>query len=264
MEVKRFEGQNVFITGAGSGFGQATALAFAREGAQHLFLVDLRPERLKRVSDDVNALGGVAHPFVVDIADTAAVDAAMSAAAQIDPRLHVMVSNAAYFGMPTPSLELADEAWRREVETTLGGAFTLATRAARTMVSEGVHGSILFTASTSATSPSRGLPGYCATKAAVVMLAKVLALDLAPHRIRVNCVSPGPADTQRSVDYLGEAKMKLLRKGNPSIPLTRLATAADVAHAFLYLASEEASYITGQNLLVDGGLTLQYPWTPAD
>jgi 3-oxoacyl-[acyl-carrier protein] reductase len=256
MPSRRFEGRNIFITGAGSGFGRATALAFAREGAKHLFLADLRSDGLEEVEVLVRKAGAVAHLFKLDIADTQAIDDAFAKVSAIDPQLHVMVSNAAYFGLPTPILELSDEAWRREIDTSLCGAFTLATRAARQMVSGKVAGSILFTASISATSATVGLAGYCTTKAAIVMLARSLAADLATYGIRVNCVSPGPADTPRAVEILGQARVETLRKGNASIPLKRLASADDIAEAFIYLASDEARYITGQNLVVDGGLTL--------
>jgi len=85
----------------------------------------------------------------------------------------------------------------------------------------------------------------------------VMAVELAPHGIRVNCVSPGPADTQRSVDLVGEEAMDRYRSEFPGVPLNRLASADDIAEAFLYLASDAASYVTGHNLIVDGGLTAQ-------
>lgn len=261
---RRFEGRNVLITGAGSGFGRATALAFAREGAAHVHIADIRPDRIAAVAQEIDALGARAHEHVFDIGDGPQVDAAFEAVLAVDPELHVVVSNAAAFSMPTDFLEFSDEAWASEVGTSLGGAFTIASRAARAMVAAGVAGSILFTGSISASRASKGFAGYCSTKAAIVMLARVMALDLSPHGIRVNCVSPGPADTQRSVDYVGEDIMERLREGHPSIPLSRLAKAEDVAEAFLYLASADAGYITGQDLVVDGGLALQVPWEPLD
>ena len=96
---------------------------------------------------------------------------------------------------------------------------------------------------------------YNATKAATANLVQTMALELAKHRIRVNCVSPGPADTQQSVDLVGEELMKKFRESFPVVPLGRLAAPDDVAAAFSYLASDEASYVTGHNLVVDGGLT---------
>lgn len=84
-----------------------------------------------------------------------------------------------------------------------------------------------------------------------------MAVELAQYHIRVNCVSPGPADTQRSVDLVGDEKMEKFRRSFPAVPMNRLASAEDIANAFLYLASDAAAYVTGQNLIVDGGLTAQ-------
>jgi NAD(P)-dependent dehydrogenase (short-subunit alcohol dehydrogenase family) len=264
MSSGQFEGRNVFITGAGSGFGRATALAFAREGARQIHLADIRSDRVAAVAEEVAGLGAEPHQYVVDVGATSQVDDAFQAALAVDPAIHVVVSNAALFAPPANVLDLTDEAWTREVSTSLGGAFAVASRAARAMVAAKVAGSILFTASMSASRASAGFAAYCSTKAAVVMLTKVMALDLAPHGIRVNCVSPGPADTARSVEYIGEEAMARLRGGHPSIPLSRLASPEDIAQAFLYLASDGASYVTGQDLVVDGGLTLQVPWAPLD
>jgi 3-oxoacyl-[acyl-carrier protein] reductase len=116
-------------------------------------------------------------------------------------------------------------------------------------------GAILFTASVNALGAGSGFAPYCATKTALVSLAQVMAVELAPHGIRVNCVSPGPADTQRSVDLVGEETMTRFRAAFPGVPMNRLASAEDVAEAFLYLASDAAAYVTGHNLVVDGGLT---------
>ena len=102
-----------------------------------------------------------------------------------------------------------------------------------------------------------GLISYCTTKAGILTLIKVMAVELAQYGIRVNAVSPGPADTARSVELVGEAKMEELRRKFPVVPMGRLATADDIANAFLFLASDEAAYVTGHNLVVDGGLTAQ-------
>ena len=128
----------------------------------------------------------------------------------------------------------------------------------------GNGGAIAFTASVNALGAGRGAAAYSATKAALVNLARVMAVELAAHRIRVNCVSPGPADTQRSVDLIGEAAMQKLRAGFRAVPLGRLASPEDVANAFLYLCSDEAAYVTGHNLVVDGGLSAAVYDPPQD
>jgi NAD(P)-dependent dehydrogenase (short-subunit alcohol dehydrogenase family) len=128
----------------------------------------------------------------------------------------------------------------------------------------GNGGAIAFTASVNALGAGRGAAAYSATKAALVNLARVMAVELATYGIRVNCVSPGPADTQRSVDLVGEEAMERLRVEFRGVPLGRLATAADVANAFLYLCSDDAAYVTGHNLVVDGGLSAAVYDPPAD
>ena len=110
-------------------------------------------------------------------------------------------------------------------------------------------------ASVSGESGNRGQANYAAAKGALIAATKTLAREVGGKGVLVNCVSPGPADTQRSVDLVGEAAMERFRASFPGVPLGRLASAEDVAEAFLYLASDAAAYVTGHNLIVDGGLT---------
>ena len=156
----------------------------------------------------------------------------------------------------TPFLELTDDAWDMELAVNLTSHHVLAQRAARAMVQTG-GGSIVFTASVNALGAGSGCAPYCVTKAGLVSLCQVMAVELASHRIRVNCVSPGPADTQRSIDLVGEETMERFRASFPGVPAGRLASAEDIAEAFLYLSSDAAAYVTGHNLVVDGGLTAQ-------
>jgi len=119
-------------------------------------------------------------------------------------------------------------------------------------------GVILFTSSISSLGHGRGFTAYCVAKAGLVALAKAIAVEGAPYGIRCNCVAPGPADTQQSIDLVGDELMDKWRtEGFPVVPANRLASTDDIAEAFLYLASDEARYVTGINLVVDGGLTAQ-------
>jgi NAD(P)-dependent dehydrogenase (short-subunit alcohol dehydrogenase family) len=256
MNQRRFSGKNVFITGAGSGFGRATAVRFAEEGASNVYLADIMPDRLDKVRAEVKERGANPVPIQCDILDIAACDRAIEAALRVDPRLDVMVSNAAPGRMPTPFLEMSDAIWKQDVDGILTASFVMGQRAARAMVKTG-GGVILFTISVSALGAGRGFAAYCSAKSGQVALVQVMAVELARHNIRVNGVSPGPADTQRSVDFLGEEVMQGLRKSFPVVPLGRLASPDDIANAFLYLASDDAAYVTGVNLVVDGGLTAQ-------
>jgi 3-oxoacyl-[acyl-carrier protein] reductase len=250
----RFQKKNVFVTGAGSGFGRATALGFAREGAENVYLVDRLEDRLAAVAGEIAALGTRAVPALADLGDLAACNAAVETALADGGLLDVVVSNHAAMSWPTPFVEIPIEQWELELRVNLTSSYAIAQRAARSMIETG-GGVILFTSSISSLGAGRGFAPYCATKTALVALAKVMAVELAEHGVRVNCVSPGPADTQRSVDLVGEDVMERFRRSYPIVPMDRLASAEDVAEAFLYLASDQAAYVTGHNLVVDGGLT---------
>jgi NAD(P)-dependent dehydrogenase (short-subunit alcohol dehydrogenase family) len=248
--------KHVLLTGAGSGFGRATALAFAREGAATACVVERLPERLESVCTELESLGTRAVPIQADLGDTSSCERAIAAALESAGRLDVVVVNHAAMSWATPFLEISDDAWATELEVNLTSFFVLAQRAARSMAQSG-GGVILFTASVNALGAGREFAPYCVSKSGLVSLAQVMSVELAPHGIRVNCVSPGPADTQRSVDLVGEETMDRFRGSFPGVPLNRLASADDIAEAFLYLASDAASYVTGHNLIVDGGLTAQ-------
>ena len=252
----RFVGRNILVTGAGSGFGRRTAERFASEGAANLYLVDRRPERLKQAASAVAELGAHPTPICVDLGDRAGCEEAMDRALAVDPRLDVLVSNAAAW-VQTPFIDMSHDDWRRVMSVNLDAYFTLSRRAARAMKETG-GGAILFTSSISATGHGRNFTAYCVAKAAIVSLAKAIAVELAPWNIRANCVSPGPADTQQSVDIAGEELMNKWRaEGFPVVPMNRLAAVDDIASAFLYLASDDARYVSGINLVVDGAYTAQ-------
>ena len=252
---RRFDGRTALVTGAGSGFGRATAVALAREGAATVALLERYEDRLAAVCDEVERLGARALPLAVDLRNAGDARHAVARALDEAGPLDILISNHAVLVKPVPFLDSTDEDWALEMEVNLSSHYVIAREVARAMRDSGRGGTIAFTASVNALGASRGCAAYCATKAGLVALMQVMAIELAPHGIRVNCVSPGPADTQRSVDLVGEATMRRLRASFPAAPLNRLATADDVAQAFLYLASDAAAYVTGHNLVVDGGLS---------
>lgn len=252
----RFADKHVLVTAAGSGIGRATASGFAAEGAASVGLVERLSDRLEAVVADVESLGARAVPIRADLRDVASTEQALAAALEPAGRLDVLVSNHAVSSWVAPYLEVTPEEWETEVAVNLTSHHFLAQSVARHMVETG-GGVILFTASVAALGAGRGFAPYCASKAGLVALSQVMAVELAQHGIRVNCVSPGPVDTQRYVDLVGEETMSGFRESFPAVPQNRLASAEDVAGAFLYLASDAAAYVTGQNLIVDGGLTAQ-------
>ncbi len=200
---------------------------------------------------------------MADIATPEACRDAMDRAIGNWKRLDVLVSNAAVPAKAVPFLETTGASWDIEVAVNLTASFVLGQEAARAMAKTG-GGVILYTASISALGASRGFVGYNVTKAGIVALVKTMAVELAPLGIRVNSVSPGPADTPRSTDLVGEAMMVDLRRHFSVIPMDRLVAAEEIADAFAFLASGEARFITGQNLVVDGGLTAQVYDVPGD
>lgn len=252
MENMRFAGKTALVTGGGSGIGEATAIRFAREGAAHVFVLDLRPERAEKVAKEISSLGAKATAIVADVGKTAECDRAVRTVLDAAGRLDIFLGNAAAWTQE-PFLEMKEESWDRVLTVNLKAHFILGQRVARHMKDSG-GGVILFTASIAASGGCRNFIHYNAAKAGIVSLVQTMALELAPYHIRVNCVSPGPADTQQSVDICGEELMQKFREHFPEVPMKRLGKPEDMAAAFAFLASDDASYITGHNLVVDGGL----------
>jgi 3-oxoacyl-[acyl-carrier protein] reductase len=251
----RHAGKVVFVTGGGSGFGRAVALRFAAEGAASVYLVDRVRERLDEVAGQLEAAGVAGRPILAELSEVEECDRAVREAFADAGRLDVVVSNAAAWTQE-PFLEMKDESWLRVIAVNLTASFVVGQRAARAMVEQGGGGVILYTASISSLGGSPEFAHYNAAKAATANLVKTMALELVSHGIRVNCVSPGPSDTQQSVDLVGEELMdKWRREGFPVVPMGRLGSVDDMAAAFSFLASDDAAYITGVNLVVDGGLT---------
>jgi len=254
MAEGRLNGRNAVITGGGSGMGRATAHRFVKEGASHIFLVDRRPERLEQVQKEIADLSGRATTILADIALEEDCARAIETAKEADGRIDILVSNAAAW-TEVPFLEMKKESWDRVIAVNLTASFLLGQGAARVMKDHG-GGIILYTASISSLGASVDFAHYGATKAGIVNLVQNMAIELAPYNIRVNCVSPGPSDTQQSVDIVGQETMEKFRKDFPVVPLgRRLGRPEEIAAAFAFLASDDASYITGHNLVIDGGLT---------
>ena len=180
-----------------------------------------------------------------------------------DGKLDILVSNAAAWS-EEPFLDMAEASWDRVIAVNLKASFLLGQRAARAMKERG-GGVILYTASISSLGASQLFAHYGVSKAGIVNLVQNMAIELAPANIRVNCVSPGPANTQQSLDIVGEERMAEFRSRFPLVPLgERLVEPEEIAAAMAFLASEDASFITGQNLIVDGGLTAHAYSIPED
>jgi glucose 1-dehydrogenase len=252
---RRLQGKRALVTGANSGIGRAIALRLAREGAavsiNYLTHPEAADEVVKQISDD----GGKAIAVQADISQEAQVDQMFARVAGEFGGLDILVNNA---GMETyhPFLEMPADAWRKVIEVDLTGAFLCAQRAARLMVQSGAGGSIVNITSVHQVIPWGGYAHYCAAKAALEMLTKTVALELATEKVRVNTVAPGAIATPINQDVWSnpESLKDLLRK----IPTERMGQPEEIASVVSFLCSDEASYVTGASLLVDGGMTL-YP-----
>lgn len=253
--MSRFSGKCAWITGGGQGIGRETARELVREGAR-VFIVD---QVAARVDEAVRELGAAADGLAADISRREDVRRAAQRCVECFGRLDVLVANAGITAVQ-PLLEIDEASWRRILDVNLTGTFLCIQEAGRLMSRAG-GGSIVVTASTNAFWVEATLAAYNASKGGVVALVRTAALDLAPHHIRVNAVEPGVVRTPLAafVTEDPEGAREYLKK----IPLGRFAEAVDVARAVLFLASEEASYITGQTLIIDGGLTLGLPLDPA-
>lgn len=251
----RLKDKVAVITGAGSGFGRGTALLFAREGAR-VVVADRDEAAAEATAEAIRQAGGEAWAVRVDVTDPEAVETLVAGTAARYGRIDVLHNNA---GVPmpfTPLEEVSLEQWERIFRVNVTGVF-LGCRAVIPVMKRQGGGVILNTASTAAVRPRPGLAPYNASKGAVAVLTRTLALELAPYRIRVNAINPVAGDTPMLRGFIGadagEAYEAGRRRFAESVPLGRLSTPEDVAYAALYLCSDEASLVTGVLLDVDGG-----------
>ncbi|MND34558.1 Glucose 1-dehydrogenase 1 [compost metagenome] len=245
---KRLQGKIAFVTGAGSGIGEATALRFAEEGAT-VVLCGRRIEPLQGVQEKIQAQGGQAEIAVADVSDEQAYVGALQATAQRHGRLDILVNNAmAYTWGGIDSMTTAD--WHANFATTVDGTFW-GTRTAMQLMKEQGGGSIVNIASICGLFGTAWMAGYSAAKAAVINFSRAAASEGAPHNIRCNVIIPGVVDTPATAGMLGDAKTR--SNTEKVIPMKRVGLPVELANAILFLASEEASYVTGASLAVDGG-----------
>ncbi|HEX7118119.1 MAG TPA: SDR family NAD(P)-dependent oxidoreductase [Longimicrobiales bacterium] len=246
----RLHGKSALITGAGSGIGRATARLFAREGARVL-LTGRRIEPLRETADLIRGDGFEADVQPADITDDRAVRAAVDLAARRFDRLDILVNNAGLAPAWTPLHETEDAVWDLVLDTNLKGAFRMC-RAALPLLMH-ARGTIVNVASTSALKGSYAVASYSAAKAGLLALTRCIAAEYGPHGVRCNCVVPSWVDTPMTRAFLDDdaTRADVARRH----ALRRVATAADIARAILYLASDDAAFVTGTAHPVDGGMT---------
>jgi len=240
------------VVGAANGIGRATALAFAAAGAR-VACADVEEPGARATAAEIEKGGGQAVAVHLDVTDGAACRAAVDTTVHRLGGVDVLLYGAADSDRTATVLELDEAAWDRVIRINLTGAFLMVKAAIPAMIARG-GGSVILIASQLGRVASPGRPAYCATKGALIQLAKVLAADHAGQGIRANTISPGAIETRRMLRRwkdMDEARQMM----GPKHLLGRLGLPEEIARAAIYLASDASAFVTGSDLLIDGGYT---------
>lgn len=239
------------VTGASSGLGRRFGLILAKAGAK-VAIAARRADRLSDLAREIEAFDGRAVPVPLDVADPSSVRQAVATAETELGPISILVNNAGTV-VVKPLLEHDESDWDRVIDTNLKGAWLMAQEVARHMVRLGHGGSIINIASMLGLMTQPQVPSYCASKAAVIHLTRAMAVELAPHKIRVNAIAPGYFESDMTRDYLASDAGRAMAD---RIPLGRTGAADELDGALLLLASDASAYMTGAVITVDGGQTI--------
>jgi NAD(P)-dependent dehydrogenase (short-subunit alcohol dehydrogenase family) len=243
-------GEVCVVTGAGGGVGQAVARAFAAVGAS-VVLVDLSTTLTAPLAEELSEGGASAYAEPCDVSDSAAVADLMSRVGDKVAACSILVNNAAIM-KPGPLADVSEADWNRLFEVNFHGYFNLARAVGHTMRENG-KGALVHIASIAGNNPQPFSGAYSASKAAVLMMSRQLALEWGPKGVRSNTVSPGLIRTPLSEAFYADDDLRQRREN--VVPLRRIARPEDVADAAVFLASPRAGYVNGQNIVIDGGFT---------
>jgi sorbose reductase len=251
LDLFDLHGKKALVTGASSGIGKKVALAYVEAGAE-VAIAARHLEALEALADETSTAGGRAVPIVCDVTRQEQVTSMVDQVREQLGGIDIAVCNAGIVSV-TPMLDMSLEEFERIQNTNVTGVFLTAQAAARAMVSQGRGGSIITTASMSGhiINIPQQVGHYCTSKAAVIHLTKAMAVEFASHNIRVNSVSPGYILTE-----LVEPLAEYHRLWEPKIPMGRIGRPEELTGLYLYLASAASSYMTGSDVVIDGGYCL--------
>src|SRR3989344_4678116 len=237
------------VTGARRGMGKAHALALAKQGAK-VVVTDIDLAECQLVADEIKAGGGEAVCFKMDVSNAGTVNQVFDAVIKRFGRLDILVNNAGIF-FPKPALELTEEEWDKMLAVNLKGEFLCAQRAAKEMI-KNKWGRIINISSIASGGAGIGFAGaahYAASKGGIIGMTETLAAEWAEYGITVNAIGPGAIETP----MVGPVTQELLEEIRTRVPLKRIGRPEEISAAVVFLASDEASYVTGATLYVDGG-----------
>ena len=246
--MARLAGKTAIITGAASGFGEGMAKRFAEEGAK-IVVADLNTKDADRVAGEI---GDAAVAVTADVSKKDDIGRAVSAAMDLSGRIDIMINNAGFTHRNGDLTEVDEHTFDLIYAVNMKAIYHATQAVVPIMASQG-GGSIITTASTAGLRPRPGLTWYNASKGWAVIATKSMAVELAPQNIRVNCLCPVAGETGMLAQFMGEDTPEIREKFKSVIPLGRFSMPRDIANAALWLASDEADFITGVALEVDGG-----------
>jgi NAD(P)-dependent dehydrogenase (short-subunit alcohol dehydrogenase family) len=251
--MSRLHNKVAIITGGAGGIGRATALLFAQEGAR-LAIADWNGEGAQAVADEITALGGQAIALQTDVSQSDSVNRMVTETLHRFGRIDILMNNAGIGGQPSPIHSVSEDTWAQVIGVCLTGVFLGMKYALPHMVGQ-KSGNIINVASIAGIIGSPQLGPYAAAKAGVIELTKTCAVEYSRYNIRCNCLAPGWTQTQMVeayVDGRDDIKERMLQ----GVPMRRFGEVSEIAQAALFLAGDEAGFIQGHTLVLDGGITI--------
>lgn len=244
----KLKDKSAIVTGGAQGIGKAIGLALAREGA-NVLVADILDREASRVSAGIAGMGRKSLFFGIDVSKKRQVDGMVAEATAAFGKIDILVNAAGIF-IRSPIEDVSEDDWDRVIAVNLKGTFLCSQVVGRDMIKHG-GGSIINIASIAAHTPQIHLGAYSSSKAGILLLTKIMAVEWAGYGIRVNAISPGPTATPMfKAIYDSQAKLDRRKK---AIPMNRFADPEEIAHAAVFLASDDAGFITGDSLVIDGG-----------